>query len=113
MFGVEQKVTAAARKAALFSASAIFASVGTAFLTVAAWLVLSELKSAVFAATIIGIVYLGLGLIGFGFASVSYRRRTPPQHSAAEPPAELSPLQLVVVSFLQGIEQGARSNRKS
>lgn len=111
MFGIEQKVEATARKAALFSASAILALVGVAFLTGAAWVLLVELKSAVFASTLIGVIYLGFALIGFAFAMSSAKRPTE-QEAAAQNLSGLSPLQLVVVSFLQGLEQGARNKRK-
>lgn len=112
MFGVEQKVEAAARKAALVSASALLALVGVAFLTGAAWVVLVELKSAAFAATLIGAVYIGLALIGFAF-SMSVANRPTTQHAMGQNLNGLSPLQLIVVSFMQGIEQGTRNKRQS
>tara|TARA_R110002051_G_scaffold1008_1_gene4873 strand:- start:6866 stop:7204 length:339 start_codon:yes stop_codon:yes gene_type:complete len=111
MFGVERKVAAVARKAALFSASALLATVGVAFLTGAAWLLLVELRSPLFAATVIGSVYVGLALVGLGIASSSSDRTVVP-HDRTHDLNGLSPLQLVVVSFLQGIEQGARSKRE-
>ncbi len=111
MFGVEKKVEAAARKAALFSASALLAMVGAAFLTGAAWLLLAELQSAIFAATVIGAVYFGLALVGFAVASSSSKKALLSQTQNVDL-SGLSPLQLVVVSFLQGIEQGARNKRK-
>lgn len=112
MFGIEQKVEAAARKAVLFSASGILATVGAAFLTGAAWLVLVELRSPIFAATVIGSVYIGVALVLVAIASSSAKRPIAPQ-PLAQNPNGLSPLQLVVLSFLQGIEQGASSKRKT
>lgn len=112
MFGVEQKVEAAARKAVLISASALLALVGSAFLTGAGWLVLVELRSPTFAATVIGAAYFGLALVGFGLSARTAKRKVAP-HAAAQDLNGLSPLQLVVVSFLQGIEQGARNKRQS
>lgn len=112
MFGIEKKVEAAARKAALFSASAFLALVGGAFLTGAAWLVLVEMRSPTFAATVIGAAYFGLALVGFAVGS-STTKRPVVQPTPDQDLNGLSPLQLVVVSFLQGIEQGARSRRKS
>ena len=112
MFGIEKKVEAAARKAAIFSASAFLALVGGAFLTGAAWLVLVELRSPTFAATVIGAAYFGLALVGFAVGSSSPKRPTVQQAPEQELHG-LTPLQLVVVSFLQGLEQGARNKRKS
>ena len=111
MFGVGQKVEAVARKAAIASASAILAVVGAAFLTGAGWLLLVEVRSALFAATVIGAIYMGLALIGFAVAaSTTHKRHV--HHDPQDAMHGLSPLQLVVVSFLQGIEQGARNKRK-
>lgn len=112
MFGIEKKITAAARKAALFTGSAFLASVGVAFLTVSAWLVLAELKSTIFAATVIGVVYIGFALIGLALANVSPKDDIK-LNSQAQNLNGLSPLQLIAVSFLQGIEQGARSRRQT
>ena len=112
MFGVEKKVAVAARKAALFSVSGLLGLVGAAFLTGAAWLLLVELKSALFAATVIGGVYMGLALI-FAAIGSSSARKPVQQHPDDPNPNGLSPLQLVVVSFLQGVAQGAQAKRKS
>ncbi|WP_458792838.1 phage holin family protein [Yoonia sp. MH D7] len=111
MFGVEKKIEAAARKAALFSVSGLLATIGVAFLTCAAWLLLTELRSELFAATVIGAIYLGFALIGFAVAASS-KRKVVVQQPRDDGSNGLSPLQLVVVSFLQGIEEGARNKRK-
>lgn len=111
MFGLEQKVEAVARKAVLVSASAILATVGAAFLTGAAWLVLVELRSAIFAASVIGAVYVGVALVLLAVASSSTKTPTA-QQPFQQDLNGLSPLLLVVMSFLQGIEQGASSKRK-
>lgn len=113
MFAIEQKVGDAVRKAGIVSASAVLASVGIAFLTVAAWIYLVELDSALFAATIIGLVYLGLGglLLAIGLAGRSPRRPVAPPAHAMQPPTELTPAQLVVVSFMQGLEQGRKTKK--
>jgi len=110
MFSVERKIAETAQKAALFSASAVLAMVGAGFLTAAAWMLMAELQSSLFAATVIGLVYFGLALIGMGLASKSRRslHRANGQHTNAN---DLSPMQLVAVSFIQGLEQGARAKR--
>jgi hypothetical protein len=112
MFAFEKKISAVARKGALYSASAILVFVGAAFLTVAAWLLLTELKSTLFAATVIGATYAGLGLIGFAIASASSQPPTTPK-TPNDTLNGLSPMQLMVVTFLQGFERGAKAKRES
>lgn len=109
MFGVELKIAASARKAALVSASMALAIVGTAFLTSVAWMVLMSVKSAVFAAAAIGLIYVGAALVVLAFALSSRKEAHTPRPEAGT--AGLSPMQLVAVSFLQGIEQGARARK--
>jgi branched-subunit amino acid transport protein AzlD len=105
MFGIEQKLERAARKGAAFSAAALIAVVGVAFLTVAGWMVLAELRSDLFAATVIGCLYLGIAAI-----LVAYGLKRPDNQAKASASSfsasDLSPLQLVVLSFVQGFEQG-------
>jgi len=112
MFGIEKKIAAAARKAALLSAGGVLACVGAAFLTVAAWLVLAELRSDIFAATVIGVVYMGLALIFVAVASADAKKVK--INAVVDQNIDgLSPLQLMAVSLLEGFEQGARAKRKS
>lgn len=111
MFGISQKIENAARKTALVSASALLATVGAAFLTGAAWLLLVELRSPLFAATVIGGIFFGLALLVLAL-STSRSHKSTARQPLGQDLGGLSPLQLVVVSFLQGIEQGASSKRK-
>ncbi|MGB3246202.1 MAG: phage holin family protein [Sulfitobacter sp.] len=111
MLGIEQKVQRAARKGAAFSAAGVLAIVGVAFLTAAGWMVLSELRSPVFAATVIGLIYIGAAAI-----AVAIGLKKPDNFSATasgkrQPASDLSPLQLVVLSFVQGFEQGRENNK--
>lgn len=115
MFGIEEKVENAARKAAFFSVGGILCAVGAAFLTVAAWFVLATSYDAQTAAFVLGCVYLGAGLITVGLGtSKSKSKRVHTTRSAKShlPHEDLSPLQLMAVAFLQGFEQGS-SSRKS
>lgn len=109
MFGIDQKVEKAARKAAAFSAGGLFAAVGIGFLTVAAWLVLSELRSDMFAALVIAGVYLGLSACAFGWGMIRHDRHRPTDFATRH--GGLSPAQLMAVSFLQGLEQGRQARR--
>jgi len=111
MVSLERKVERAARKGAAFSAAAILAAVGLAFLTAASWLVLSELRSATFAATIIGIFYLGISAIALAIGlkkSDQPHRPTPPEQAISD----LSPLQMIILGFVQGFEKGRQRNQK-
>ncbi len=113
MFDIEQRVGDAARKVGFFTASAALAMVGAAFLTAAVWIYLAEVVSALFAAGIIGLVYLGVAALtlAIGLADRRPRRPAPAAASAMQPPANLTPAQLVVVSFMQGLEQGRQTKR--
>lgn len=113
MFGIEQKVEKAARKGAAFSAAAVFAAVGIAFLTVAAWMVLSELHSDIFAAVVLGFSYLGVAGIVLALGLKKSSRRVAYQDRPHGTESDLSPLQLVVLSFLQGFEEARNKDRSS
>ena len=106
MLGIEHKVRGAARKAGCITAGSVLASVGAAFLTGAAWIYLSAEFSTFFAAVVIGLAYMGVGTIvlAMGAGSSSSSQRDEPSHVKAETPA-----QLVLLSFLQGMEQGRQS----
>lgn len=110
MFGIEQKMAQTARKAGLVTASAALTCVGAAFLTTAAWMYLSIVQSPVFAAVVIGMVYLGVAAV---MLAVAVARPAPPPHPepAEDPLKGLTPMQLVLVSFLQGMEQGRNAKR--
>lgn len=112
MFNLENKVERAARKGATFSAAGLLAAVGMAFLTAAGWMVLSELKSSVFAAAALGAGYTGAAAIA---AAIGLRKSDGQSggYGATQTTSDLSPLQLVVLSFVQGFEQGQWSDRSS
>ena len=111
MFAFEQRLASLARKTAWGAAGAVLTLVGIAFLTVAAWLLLAAAQSALFAATVIGCVYLGVGAIALALSARS--PHSPTANTTAQQVGDLSPLQLVAVSFLQGLEQGARARRST
>lgn len=105
MHGIEHKVAGAARKAGLVTASAVLTCVGAAFLTVAAWIYLSTVHSTGFAALIIGLVYVGAGVVVMAMA-VSRKPSPPMPVQGHDPLNGLTPMQLVLVSFMQGLDQG-------
>lgn len=113
MFGIERKLEVAARKGAAISAGTVLAMVGAAFLTVAAWILLAELHSELFAAGILGLAYCGAAAIAFALGAGKPAEQMHTNDTGrAQSAADLSPLQVVVLSFLQGFERG-RDNRRS
>lgn len=115
MLGIEQKAEKAARKGAAFSAAALLGGVGVAFLTTAGWMVLTRLHSELFAASVIGAVYLGAAALSaaWGMKGSDTAQQHKPHLATGPDGAELSPLQLVALSFIQGFEQGRRANRST
>ena len=113
MFGIEQKVEKAARKAAAFSIGGLLAAVGAGFLTTAAYMLISQAQTPLFAVTVLGLIYLGLAALAFaiGVMRQNSRRHGTPAHAAAALPGDLTPMQLVAVSFLEGLEQGRNARR--
>ncbi|MDF3414379.1 hypothetical protein HKX54_07920 [Sulfitobacter sp. M57] len=111
MFGIEKKVEKAARKGAAFSAAALLGCVGAAFLTAAGWMVLSELRSDLFAATVIGALYLGAAAIAAAAGLKEPNRPAKAAQQQQQLPQDMTPLQMVVLSFLQGFEQGRHKDR--
>ncbi|ARC89822.1 hypothetical protein [Rhodovulum sp. MB263] len=97
----ERRARAFSHRLALGTAGSLCAGVGCAFLTVAAWLVLSAGHGAVFAATVIGAVYLGAGLILWG---LSLRPRQPRRVEAPADP--YGPFIHMAEGFAAGLEAG-------
>lgn len=104
------KIERAARKGVAFSAAGVLAAIGVAFLTTAGWMVLSELRSPLFAATIIGAIYIGAAAIAL---AVGMKKPTPRVYTTSQTLSDsgLTPLQTVVLSFLQGFEKGRENAR--
>lgn len=108
MFGIEHKIAETARKAGIMTASAALTIVGAAFLTTAAWIYLSAEHSSAFAAVVIGLIYLGAGVITLAYG---LSRPPRPKSVAEDSLGELTPMQLVLVSFLKGLDQGKKARR--
>ncbi|TCP43065.1 phage holin family protein [Rhodovulum marinum] len=78
----ERRVADLSRRLALGTIAGLAMAAGLGFLTVAAWLVLSAQNGAVFAAAVIGMAYLGLGLV---LAAIAAARRNEPRDDAPKP----------------------------
>ena len=104
---------AAARAAAFSSLGAVFTLIGLGFLTVALWLLLASMESALFAATVIGALYCAAGFtfLALGLSS----RRTASERSfefksssqainAASAPRE--PFVQMAEGFAMGMQAG-------
>ncbi|SFE65313.1 phage holin family protein [Roseivivax sediminis] len=98
-------------RGAMFSLTGgIFLLIGVAFLTAALWILLVEWRSALFAATVIGLVFCAIGFIAMGIGAIVGRlrvRHVPPMHRAAAG----APLLQLLEGFLVGIDAGRRSRR--
>lgn len=113
MLGIKSMISGAARKAGLATAGAFMALVGIAFLTTAAWISLAAAFGALVAASTIGFVFLGAACLVLALAFTERTSRAPrrqPPRPQPHPTAE-TPAQLVVLSFLQGLEQGQQARR--
>ena len=105
MFGsLRHTARMAARRTAFGLGAALMLLVGLAFLTVAAWLALSAARDALFAATVIGAGYFGLGLILLALSARRGSHHTP-RPVAASSPAEAT-LQGLAGAFMQGVGAG-------
>ncbi|NIZ07902.1 phage holin family protein [Pseudooceanicola sp. HF7] len=114
MFGsLKYAVSRAARKAGYSLGALVMIMIGLGFLTAAAWLYLTEIRSSLFAALVIGGVYFGLGLVLMALASID--RPVPMAHpSHTEPPAAGS-MTGIITALMQGVGAGiaAGSARKA
>lgn len=108
LYDLQHKATQGARRAALGAVSVALIGVGTGFLTVAAWLVLSALRDAQFAALVIGLTYLGAGIIAL---FIGPRPGPPPCTDSAPRPTPTTPVENVAVAFLQGFRTGKELGR--
>ncbi len=106
---IKTSATKSLRRAGFISAGAILVSVGAAFLTVAAWLTLSSTFDALMAATVIGSVYFGAGLLVIG---LNLRADDEPVelHKPDHVPVEKTPPMLQ--AFLYGLQAGSGAGHR-
>lgn len=109
MFGIGQKIGGAARKAGVVTAGAALTSVGVAFLTTAAWIFLAAEHGTLFAAAVIGLAFTGIGIIVVAMGASASDSKSNSSHRATVSTQAETPVQMVVLSFLQGLEQGRQA----
>ncbi|WP_245964136.1 phage holin family protein [Roseovarius spongiae] len=111
---VSRQAREAVAMTALGLAGGLLLIVGMAFLTVALWIFLAAAESALIAALVIGLLYVGLGLILFAVASARRRRAERRAALAAAQTPKSSPLMQVAEGFAIGMQAGraARSRPK-
>ena len=104
----------AARRAALGAGATALIIVGAGFLTSAAWMLLAQMQSPLFAATVIGSAYVGVGLVCIGIV-LSSSDHTPAStatsHSSenAKRAADLPPL---AEAFVFGLNAGLSADQR-
>ncbi|MEX3316102.1 phage holin family protein [Sulfitobacter sp. PS-8MA] len=104
-------VRRAARTAMLSVGAAIMLLIGLLFLTLAAWLFLITIASAMTAALILGALYLGIGFIMLAMAGAE-DRAAPSKPSAKAPSAqEHDGGKNLAMAFLAGLSAGQKARR--
>lgn len=105
---LQHKAAQSARRAALGGIGLVMICLGVGFLTAAAWLVLSEVRDSQFAALIIGMTYLGLGVIALALSKKSgppaRASDVPPPHAVNSDPEAL--VASLAVAFYKGFRRG-------
>ncbi|WP_321364660.1 phage holin family protein [uncultured Celeribacter sp.] len=109
---LQHNLARGARRAAWVSVGGVLMAVGIGFLTVAAWIMLSTLRDAQFAALVIGLVYVGFGMVIVAVNSSGDRRQSLEQQRAeevrrrAESPPEDDLFARIAVAFAEGVQAG-------
>ncbi|MFD0859068.1 hypothetical protein [Roseovarius aquimarinus] len=115
---VKYRSARAIRRVLLNSVGGVLIAIGVGFLTSAAWILLEEAYSALFAAAVLGGIFVGFGLIFIGIAARAKKRakmiaaEAAALHGPATPPplGGLSPL---AEAFIIGLNaaQAARGRK--
>ena len=112
--GLRFEAHVVARRTALVTGGAIFLFVGLTLLSVAGWIVVSEMRDAVFATLVFAGVYSGIGLILIGLSRRPPRIPTAAARSVAAPTAAATPAVAflpVVEAFATGFYAGSRRGK--
>lgn len=110
MAGVEHRLQEAARKAAAFSSGGLVYGAGVGFLTATAYVLIMEMRTPLFDATILGVLCLGLSA-RMGSIGLTGQISQQPDYFSTNLPGNLTPVRRVAVLCPQGIEQGRNSAR--
>ncbi|MBU2867785.1 phage holin family protein [Pacificibacter marinus] len=105
----QRQLAQGARRAAWATAGTLMLVVGLAFLTSAAWMVLSALRDAQFAALVIGCVYVGFGGVAVAIGMVS--NRVPDPQPLPRPAGPDDTLERMAAAFFTGF-QSAKDFRR-
>ena len=97
------------RRAGFGLGGAVLMSIGTGFLTVAAWFALAEARDTQFAALVIGCAYFGLGAIVVALGAREPSHDVPLRKTAAANPANSTGVNMggIGAAFAQGYGAGA------
>ncbi|WP_281968466.1 hypothetical protein [Roseovarius nanhaiticus] len=113
---IKYRSARAIRRALLSAIGGVLVAVGACFLAGAAWIMLAEAYSALFAALILGGAFVGAGLIFLGISARAKRRaemmkaEAAAMHPATPPPmGGLSPL---AEAFIIGLNAAQAARRR-
>ena len=106
LHGVKTAAAEAARRAALMTAGTICLAVGAAFVTASVWVSLALAYGPAVASSIVGVFYIGIGLLVMALASLRHR---PAAHHAQRPVPGTPPL---MQAFLAGLQAGVNSDKR-
>lgn len=106
-----RKASHAAGSAAIGLGAGVALAVGVAFWTLAAWLFMTEVTTAMNAAAIIGAVYVGLGCLGFAVVSIRGKKQKTYHPPAAEhaPQQQQANVDNLMGAFVTGMNAGIRA----
>jgi hypothetical protein len=110
---LQEKAARGAKRAAWVTAGTVLFCVGIAFLTAAAWMVLSTLQDAQFAALVIGFAYAGLGGVAVAIGMTSHRTTNvaPDPHSLSRPAGQDDTFERMTAAFLTGFQSAKEFRR--
>ncbi|MGJ8616639.1 MAG: phage holin family protein [Sulfitobacter sp.] len=109
MFSIKKKATQTAKRAGLLTVGGILCAIGVGFFTLAAWLYLLTVVSALQAALIIGAGYFGIGLIMIGLGTKKPHQPEPLRDPETARQPDVPPL---LQALLFGIEAGSKVSGK-
>lgn len=111
--GMRLQAQAAARRAGFTLVGLVFLFTGLVILSVAGWMVLEQVRDALFATTVVGGAYSGLGLIFLALASRRYTRVpvAAPHQAIPEPRFYTYAVPALIEAFMVGLSAGKSSRR--